>query len=711
MFQEHGRHAIWNQAQHPFKHTGSDFSFVHPSMPGVTTIEGALNWMVAVVYPQTKPQVATPADLPLIGNSLGDYRVVADDGDGKSSAYRWEQREGDVAAKWYKIYDMDWGVDSILTQYHQQSLALYVLKQGNDDLDYQGNVIAGTYAGQRIFGGASANTNLTLSANSGDGTGSQTGYIQFTDNLRPTTNNAFDLGTSSNKFKSLYLAGSLYAGTLTATSGSITDSSGAISFDNENLSTTGTLGCGALTASSALINADISISAGSITSISGAISFDNENLTTTGFVHAGAITGTSLVVNSDLTLGTGSITSVSGTISFDNENLTTTGNINGAIITASTKFVTGSIAIIGPGTIISATAGDLNFTAPTGGIVFNAAMYGTTGEFTGSLKAGTIFEADGSIYMSGVTNTIATYAADITLSPSTNVLKANALIKPTSDNTRDLGTTALRWGSLYLGGAIGDGTNTISIADLLSLRSINTGATAGMALFYDGSKWLPSIPDTEIAHASLSGLLTGDAGHTQFVMLAGRSGGQTVQGGTAAGEHLLLESTSNASKGLIKAKDGLVPNTNASYSSGWSGTDLGGASNYWNDIYSKGVHKGLRLENYTSGTLPGSSSQNVGRLVYATDTNKIYVDNGSAFQVAGVGKYCTDQSFDGVVTTKTVTVSASITDARNAIWQLLDNANDFDRIYCTIKAISASQVTITTTVALPVGSYRLIGLE
>lgn len=52
------------------------------------------------------------------------------------------------------------------------------------------------------------------------------------------------------------------------------------------------------------------------------------------------------------------------------------------------------------------------------------------------------------------------------------------------------------------------------------------------------------------AHSSLSGLTSGDD-HTQYFLLAGRSGGQTANGGTGAGENLTLVSTANATKGKI----------------------------------------------------------------------------------------------------------------------------------------------------------------
>lgn len=50
-------------------------------------------------------------------------------------------------------------------------------------------------------------------------------------------------------------------------------------------------------------------------------------------------------------------------------------------------------------------------------------------------------------------------------------------------------------------------------------------------------------------HGSLAGLTDDD--HTQYFLLAGRSGGQTAIGGTGSGDDLLFESTSHATKGII----------------------------------------------------------------------------------------------------------------------------------------------------------------
>lgn len=54
-------------------------------------------------------------------------------------------------------------------------------------------------------------------------------------------------------------------------------------------------------------------------------------------------------------------------------------------------------------------------------------------------------------------------------------------------------------------------------------------------------------------HGALTGLSDDD--HTQYALLAGRSGGQTVTGGTASGDDLTLRSTTDATKGDIIIAD------------------------------------------------------------------------------------------------------------------------------------------------------------
>jgi hypothetical protein len=144
-------------------------------------------------------------------------------------------------------------------------------------------------------------------------------------------------------------------GNLTLANGSITDSSGAISFGNENLTTTGTI-----SAETGSTLGNLTLADGSITDSSGAISFGNENLTTTGTLTVGT-----------LTMAGGSITDSSGAISFGNENLTTTGTLQvdgtatlGAM-TVTSLNITGTLAVdnlnIFDSTISSDSNADIRF--------------------------------------------------------------------------------------------------------------------------------------------------------------------------------------------------------------------------------------------------------------------------------------------------------------------------------------------------------------
>lgn len=725
IFTKH-RFEIWSQTQHPYKHTLGDFAYINPAAPGVSNVEGAFNWLFAVLYPNTKPSVANVAELPLAGNSLNDYRVVFDDGDGKAASYRWEHREGELTPSWHKIYDMDWGQDSILSAFQRNTQDLYMWRNGRTQLDSAGAPILGIYAGQELFGGDSANQNLTLKANSGDGSGPSTGFVQVEDNFRPTISNTFDLGTDTSRWKNIYAQSSAVISTLSIVSGLITDLSGAISFDNEDLSTSGNI-TGNIVKGSSLVASSgltsVTIVPGGYTDTTGAVSFGVANLSTLGSLNAGVATFTdnaqSIIIDPDFA-GVGRITSTTGDISFDNENLSTTGNIQAGQISG-TRLDIDSIRLDSNTISITLLNSNLILQANGAGIIDAQSAMTTLGQtvtgtmsITGQLNIDNI-RLDGNIIRS--TN----LDGNIQLTPNgTGVILVSASVIPETDNTLALGAGGFRYNNLFLGGGISNGVNSISMPTLLAFRSgvyrdvaQTLPAQTGDSLFYDSinNLWLASAPDSEITHASLTGLTLGDAGHTQFAMLSGRAGGQALQGGTGANESLTLESTSDAVKGSIFTKDSLKPQTTASYSGAWYGTDLGDAAHAFRDIYTRGELKGARLENYTAATLPAASAQNIGRVVFATDVNKSYVDVGTSFKVLGVSKYVSDQVFDGAIVLKDVNVSAEITDARNAQWQLRDNANDFEILHVTIKTTSASNVRITTNVPLSAGSYRLIGVE
>ena len=130
----------------------------------------------------------------------------------------------------------------------------------------------------------------------------------------------------------------LTAGTLTIGSGSVTDSSGAITFGNENLTTTGTLGAGVATLASSSTVGNLTFANGSITDSSGAITFGNENLVTTGTLGSGALTvaTNATLTAGDLSLAAGEATitsTIGGSVTLQrNDTSVGAGNILGEII-------------------------------------------------------------------------------------------------------------------------------------------------------------------------------------------------------------------------------------------------------------------------------------------------------------------------------------------------------------------------------------------
>lgn len=81
-----------------------------------------------------------------------------------------------------------------------------------------------------------------------------------------------------------------------------------------------------------------------------------------------------------------------------------------------------------------------------------------------------------------------------------------------------------------------------------------------------------------IHHGSLTGLSDDD--HTIYPLLAGRAGGQTLRGGTGAGDDLLLLSTSHATKGHVGA-GGKAGGTDTVAFSVFDRRVVSGAENYY----------------------------------------------------------------------------------------------------------------------------------
>ena len=732
MKSQHHRNRIWNRDQHPYKHSLSEFAYINAAIPGATNIESALDYILAVLFPNVEPAVATPGDLPTTGNNDKDYRVVLDDGDGRQAAYRWEQREGDTTSQWYKVADMDWSTDSILAQLTDVTQPLYVSKGGVQDIDENGDPVVGLYSGQIVYGGVDAGSNLSLNSNSGDGTGAQSGFVQIDSQFRPTVDDTYDLSTVTERWRNAHFAGAVSIGSITISGNTIVDSTGTIEFADESLLTTGNITGAAVTGSSLVADdttTTVTLVPGSYTDLSGSVDFGAANLTTTGTLGAGVTTlssgGETLELNPDNGGNRASITTSQGAIDFNDEDLYTTGALNVGVLEIDNlrlegntfSSTTGNINIVPDGMGIVSVQKPLHtFAQVVTGLITLAGGFAQVGaaSITGSLDVDNI-NIDGNTISATDTN------GDITIEPlGSGVVAIGGVLRPTSGGPFDLGTTGRRWGELYLSGGINDGANRIDSDTLLSLRSVvyrdlaqTQPAQNGDTIFYDSSNniFLASTPDSEVNHTTISGLDTGDAGHTQFAMLAGRPGGQSLFGSTDPSGELTLGGTTDPTSGFVRTQDTFTPAVTASYASTWTGNDLGADTHRWNDVYTSGEFKGFRLENVTSTALPAFSMQNRGRIVWATDENRAYVDVGTEFRVLGVGKFLGDQVFDGVQLVKDVDVSSGVTDARTAQWQLMDNANNFEIMQVTLTVTSATNVRITTNIPLPASSYRLIGIE
>lgn len=722
MISDHAfRSLIFTQVQHPFKHVLSDFGYSNEAVPGVGDVEGAIDYIFAVIYPNFQGTVPTPADLPLPGTINHMYRVE-DDGDGRTASYVFQRIDG--IEQYIKRYDIDWAADTILSDTITRTQFLYVSRFGETDRDENGDDFTGDLAGQRIYGGNQAGQHLILYSNSGDTVGA-TGFVQFGDNARPLTDDTFTMGQPTYRFTTGYFSQSLIVDSLTIAPALITDTTGTISFGDENLVTTGVFTVNAINLSSYLemthiatpANASVGTSRLYFKSDTLLYRLDeagNERLVGLSFtsandnrlVRSDGVSGTaiqeSIVSLDDAGQMTGLTLLGVDSVQIDGQTISTT-TLNSNLILAPNG--TGIVEL--PGVQDSSLTQDRLLNVNASNRVVS----------TGIVITGNALSAIESLDVDNINinaNTISStdVNGNVVLSPNgTGVLELTALLRPDTDDSYDIGESALRFQDLFLSGTISDGTNAIAMATLLSFRDALVGAANGASLFYNNVSglWEANIPDTEIDHGQISGLLDDD--HTQYALLAGRTGGQTLIGGVLANNDLILESTSDATKGFVKTSSDFVPTVTASFAAGWLGTDLGNAAFTFRDVHTKGEFFGFRFENTTFAGIPSPSVQNTGRAVWATDVDAAYVDTGGAWKQIGRSVFRSDISFNGSETLKDVDVSASLGDARNAIIQLLDNNNDFERIIAKVTATSATNVRIETNLALPAGAYRLIAIE
>ena len=667
---EHSRSKVVGPGQHPYKHTLSDFAYTNDATPpAVQNVEDALNYILAILYPKTLGTVALVADLPSAGNSAGDYYTVQDDGDGKYAGYTWLKYDGDSDYEWKKTHDVDWGIDGVLSELTDRTQPLFVIKRGSTDYDLDtGLALTGDNAGQHIFGGDLSDQHLTLHANNGDSVGNS-GYIQLDDSLRPIpTRTDLTIGTAGNHFAHGYFD-QVTIGTASlniqsdATKTTLTDSNNEFDFGSGNIDTLGDI-----TYANAIISGQITIAGelnldetGLSLTTGDAFSFNNLDLTDVDNIVATSSSFGTLGISSGL------ITDTSGDISFDNENLTTTGNLNCLNMTAGGLVSGGALTIdtIGINNSKVTSTGNLELEAQNDTIKLLTKAESLGIDATGSITA-TDSVSVGSI---GSYTTL----GQGTLNNSSNEISTNSVLYPSA--SLNLGKTTNLFANIYMSGSIGNASLSTSIGTIISLRDILVDADANDFIKYDGTKFVaaPVASGDHTALLNINGGANGDGGHSVFPKLAGRTGGQIINGSDTTAESLHLRDNSVDNNGITLSGLEIYPTGDGAIDNGISG-------NAWKDVYVKGnvkVWNGLAYEN-----LQG---------------RKVFKDTAVAF--------------NGSDLTKAVDVSASVDSANECIWQFRDTAgNNYEVLGVTITT-SSTHVTISTSIALPAGNYTLMGIQ
>ena len=217
-------------------------------------------------------------------------------------------------------------------------------------------------------------------------------------------------------------------GNLTLADGSISSASNQIDFGDDDLSTTGTLSTGIATLGSGSTIGNLTFTDGTIASESDNISFGSDNLSTNGTLTAGVSTLSSGSEIGDLTLSNGSITSSSDAIDFGNDALSTTGTLSAGTATLATGSTVGNL-----------TLADGSITSSSDAIDFGNDALSTTG----TLSTGTATMATGST------------VGNLTLSDGSITSSSNAI---------DFGNNTLTTSSTITANAFsGDGSNITGV--------------------------------------------------------------------------------------------------------------------------------------------------------------------------------------------------------------------------------------------------------
>jgi hypothetical protein len=457
--------------------------------------------------------------------------------------------------------------------------------QDSANLTFDGTKLTVT-GNQQITGNLQVDGNITLGGNITIGDNvvdTVTVNADFTSDLIPKTDNTYNIGSTTYRWKKLW-ANTLDISGVSTLTGAVTASdtlsvAGDFKVNTNKFtvqaSSGNTLVAGTLNVTGGSQFAAVDATNGHFTGI-----FQVDGQSTLGSMTAGGTTLSSLAVTTTASVGTsltvGTTLGVTGATTLSTVSTSGLATLNSLSVT-NNALISGTLSA-GATTVSSATVSNLTNT--------RLVLAGTSGALTDSNKLtfdGTILTVTANATISGNLNVDGNITLGGNISIGDNVLDTVTVtadftsdLIPKTTNTYNLGSTSLRWKSLN--------ANTVDVSGASTLTG---DITAGGKLNVTGLTTLSTLTTTGLATLN-SASITND---------------------TSVGGNLTVTGTTSFTGNII---GNLIPNANGTQ-------NIGSYTNYWNNLYASGT-------------------ANIANFQFATNTFSVTNTNGSiTLQPNGTG--------------------------------------------------------------------------